>query len=98
MKSTPGWEALLLPNMLPVIFVPDVLFHDDVKHLDAGIDGGNLQGGDQKLFHVARLTVHGVHFQAVGRAHPRLRKIVLQFKEAIHKLGKANVINVGLLH
>ena len=46
-------------------FVPDVVLHDHVKHLDARIDGDNFEGRDQKLFNVARLPVHGVHLQPV---------------------------------
>ena len=58
-------------------FVPDVVLHDHVEHLDARIDGDNFEGGDQKLFDVARLPIHRVHLQ------PVLRKVVLQFVKAM---------------
>ena len=31
---------------------PDVILHEDVEHLDAGVEGRDLERGDDKLLHV----------------------------------------------
>ena len=57
---------------------PDVILHDDVEHLDAGVDGRDLEGRDEKFFDVLRSTVVGVHLQAMRSADARFRKIILK--------------------
>jgi hypothetical protein len=62
---------------------PDVILHDDVEHLDAGVDGRDLEGRDEKFFDVFTSTVMRVHLQAMRSADARFRKIILKMNHYV---------------